>query len=858
MASKESAVSEVLELRVHGVSNTPPETLLREPGLDDVQADDLVRVAGDESTGFYRRPVQADGGYVTEAYSWGALTAGDRARKDIERAAWALLLPFALANVAIWARPEVPASAEDESRLAQLTAYVVRLLALSLTCTLVLALSGVAMDQVAWQCHQGGCAKVPPHTDFLRANGMWSQGTRPVALAMAAPLVLLALLAVASLRSFAYEAEQPETTGGDGGVPTAPASPLECRTFWRGDGQIRRLALLHVSAGVIACSTVLLVSTWQVDRRAGTSWGVRGGGVVAAVLLALAAAFCLWVLSTHQVRFRGQQTGSQLPSTGYGQNSPRVFALAMVGAAITVAYALASDRTGTRRDGTLPGYASIVLTLALSQLVLVLVLVWLCRRGTHRAAAVTSRERTAYGEGRSEVVWNGCGSAVLSASGWLLGCLYSAGLLFWCADWLNGPATVTSSYSVVAVPPVLLWSGLGLLAVAGLLLVLLVIGGWRLQRDLGAQRGRALADFGVDATDPRQQHETRRAGQVGRWRAVHALTGDRLLSGVGRAGVGVLLVAIACGLCAATTQAPQELTEGVGPDWLMLVTKWATDTGAAVSGLVVIGMALLIGATYRGAGPRKILGIVWDLATFWPRGAHPFAPPCYAERVVPHIVTRVSGLAPQPVILSGHSQGSLICVAAVAQLRGERRKNVHLLTFGTQLDRLYGRVFPAIIGPLRRDRVAGLLSPGDGTTRWTSLHRPTDPLGWEVGRVLVPDGDSHRWYDGVDVAVRDPQALPAYATAEPSPADLRPSGGEVLDPPISQHSDYVLSVEYAAARAAAMVGLGAPVVVTLPSASPSRPPARPPTLGSRLRDIPPQGAAVTSSLLLVLVGIRLF
>ena len=397
-----------------------------------------------------------------------------------------------------------------------------------------------------------------------------------------------------------------------------------------------------------------------------------------------------------------------------------------------------------------------------------------------------------------------------------------------------------------------------LLAVALLLVVLLVFGGWRLHSDLDVQRDQVLGDFGVDATDPGQQHETRRAGQVGRWRAVHSLTGNRLLPGIGRAAAGVLLVAITCGLCAASTQAPQELTHGVGPHWFMLVTKWATDTGAAISGLVVIGLALLIGTTYRGAGPRKILGIVWDLATFWPRGAHPFAPPCYAERVVPHVVTRVSGLAPQLVILSGHSQGSLICVAAVAQLRSSRRTSVHLVTFGTQLDRLYGRVFPAIIGPLQRDRIATMLGPGDGTTRWTSLHRPTDPLGWEVGRVLVPDGDSHRWYDGVDVAVRDPQALPAYATAEPSSADLRPSGGEVLDPPISQHSDYVCSAEYAAARAAAMAGLGAPAVITLPTAAPSATPSRSPTLGSRLRDIPPQGAALGSSLLLVLVGVRLF
>ena len=97
----------VLELRIHGVVNTPPEGTL---GVRQVE-----RVDGDEHTGF-SRPLKesAPEPVVTEAYSWGSLTSARRSlnqdgttvgvRKDLVRALWMLLPPFAFANVAFWTR----------------------------------------------------------------------------------------------------------------------------------------------------------------------------------------------------------------------------------------------------------------------------------------------------------------------------------------------------------------------------------------------------------------------------------------------------------------------------------------------------------------------------------------------------------------------------------------------------------------------------------------------------------------------------------------------------------------------------------------------------------------------------------
>ena len=125
MALPDGSRGNVVELRVHGVSGTPPEELL------DRQ---LVRqVAGDKTAGFYRprlreewrdRPTNDPGTdsepYSTarepipppllEGYSWGGLTSGSPSR-----ALWLVLLPFTLINVAPRMRPVPGDHPHDDS-----------------------------------------------------------------------------------------------------------------------------------------------------------------------------------------------------------------------------------------------------------------------------------------------------------------------------------------------------------------------------------------------------------------------------------------------------------------------------------------------------------------------------------------------------------------------------------------------------------------------------------------------------------------------------------------------------------------------------------------------------------------------
>ncbi len=215
---------------------------------------------------------------------------------------------------------------------------------------------------------------------------------------------------------------------------------------------------------------------------------------------------------------------------------------------------------------------------------------------------------------------------------------------------------------------------------------------------------------------------------------------------------------------------------------------------------VALGLVLLGSRIRTSEMVRRAVGVIWDLATFWPRAAHPLAPPCYAERIVPEITKRVlwahqvSG--DRQVVLSGHSQGSLVLVAVAARL--EHLERVRLITYGSQIRALYGRVFPAVFGShvvgyvsttgpallgeaepdLHTEQVPPRAAPPESLrgrlaspAHWVNLFRRTDPLGFRV----FSDHDS-----GSDVR-----------TLEVPVADMGDPG-----PPVQGHSNYQHTPEY--------------------------------------------------------------
>ena len=119
-----------------------------------------------------------------EAYSWGALTSGVQGFFGwVKRALWLILLPFALVNLAYWARLELGRG----SGQAQWGARAVRVSGLLLTVFFVLTPCVVAIDMGAWQCFRygvPGCSALPglaelPRRDWTRASGSpWRRSSR--------------------------------------------------------------------------------------------------------------------------------------------------------------------------------------------------------------------------------------------------------------------------------------------------------------------------------------------------------------------------------------------------------------------------------------------------------------------------------------------------------------------------------------------------------------------------------------------------------------------------------------------------------------------------------------------------------
>uniref|UniRef100_UPI004040352F hypothetical protein n=1 Tax=Streptomyces sp. SS7 TaxID=3108485 RepID=UPI004040352F len=782
-----------LELLVHGVGGATPEKMLNDPRT--------VRITGDETAAVYRRAEDADadapaadanapsggpdGRPVPEAYVWSNLTSGNGTR-----ALWLLLLPFMVVNLAHWMRP----AAREGTRAVRLYGLLVRLAGLSLTVLLVAAACEVALDLTAWQCAgTGACAARHSWLGFLSPGGphggWWSTPGRRLALAALVPTALTGLLWYLSHRTWrAYESQEPLDRVPEpehGPVHTALSRP----GFWYGRRLVARLRAAHTAAGLLTVAAAVGTAAAREDHRPGGPAVLDALGRLLEVSLAAGALAVVWVVC------RRGRSENRLDRTLDAHLVHRLPLTALALLALTLLYA-AWSRPHWHSSGRLAGDTAFgALTLAQGTLVLTLAAVARAlhrgrpdRTGQGRGAAVAVPPRAPQAEAAGESAppdptgtaaaarpgdgqrsaLRGLGGPAVVMLACALGGVMSGGVAQRVADWLDGTGTSIDG------PPVLLtWQASVipvLLAVLAVLCALLGRRTWQLTR---AERAAVVREYRADPGDPAR---TRR---IARTRSMAALTDRGPLLVAVTATSTLLLGAGALVGASVSGETPVRATAAAGP----LVHGAAQAAQALGSWLIGFGCLLFVTwgrRAYKDAAARRTIGILWDVGTFWPRAAHPFAPPCYAERAVPDLTWRMTGWTRATggrLVISGHSQGSVLAAAAAWQLKPSDRRRVALLTYGSPIERLYGRWFPAHFGP------AALAALHRDIDCWRNLYRLTDPIG---GPVRLTGDDCGPEVDRAPLA--DPLAY--GRTAEhPLPA------------PVLGHSDYQADPAFAEERA---------------------------------------------------------
>ncbi|WP_435876819.1 hypothetical protein [Streptomyces achromogenes] len=793
-----------LELLVHGVGGTTPEKMLGDPRT--------VRIAGDDTAAVFRRAEDVEDtedtedtgearalgpapagrdprrGPVREAYVWCNLTSGDGSR-----ALWLLLLPFMVVNLAHWMRPAAP----GRPRTVRLYGLLVRLTALTLTVLLVAAVCEVALDLVAWQCASApACVRRHSWLGFLApaapgapagAGGWWSAPGRRLALAAAVPAALTGLLWYLSHRTWrAYESHRPlspdtepdpdteqdpnaterepdaatgrnadaaaERDDADATGPDAEARPdprgsaLARPGFWYGRRLVARLRAAHTAAGLLTVAAAVTVPAARFDRRPG------GAAVLDALGWALLAALATGAVAVVWVVCRRGRSERRLDRRLDRHLVRRLKLGALALLLLALLYA-GWSRPGWQSAGGLPG-ASAFGILMLAQGVVIVALAVVAR--------ILYRRRPDPRTGM-----RGLGGPAVALLACALGGVISGGVAQRVADWLDG------TRALLAGPPALLtWQASVIPALLAVLLVLCAALAVRTARLARAERARVRREYPGEPGDPS------RTRAIAHARAMATLTDSVPLVVAVLTATTLVLGAVALAGAAATGKTP----DGAAHRTPHLVQAVAETSQALGSWLVGLGFVLFVTwgrRAYKDASARRTIGILWDVGTFWPRAAHPFAPPCYAERAVPDLTWRMVTWTRRTggrLVLSGHSQGSVLAAAAAWQLPPSVRTRVALLTYGSPLERLYGRWFPAHFGPpalaaLHRDIAC-----------WRNLYRRTDPIG---GPVRIPAGTAPE----VDhEPLPDPRAY-GRTLDHPLPA------------PILGHSDYPSDPVFARERA---------------------------------------------------------
>lgn len=762
-----------VELRIHGVSGTPPETMLSSAHVGQVAGEAFGRVF--RPTSAVGEPVRPAPNHLLEGYHWGQFTSG-----SWRQGLWLLVIPFGLVNAAQFTLPR-PVTAW--AKVWHFTAgSLLRLIGLALTCAFTLSVALVLMDVVAWQWGATGLRTVPSNV--------------ALALGLVASAAVVGLLYSFGHRLGSTTAPDADETSG---TSSAGETELARPGFYRGDADAPALRQLHTAAGLAIVALVGLDTGYELSRDTFTG-AVRTGNIVLLVLLGVL------------VTLLGDPEGNASVSFGAAQESLRRRwrvvvkwlgwpSVAAALAILVLAAVRVLDDTrvaGARRQRlTAVDDPANVLLIVLSAALVALVIATAALAVSTRGEVVT----TPYAFQRFAA---GMLAAVLAAVGVFLGVGFSAAFAHGVAATLGGGAGGPLQLSPL-LERLAYASGITVLVIAGLALAAAV----QFVRRRREFRRRAVAAFTL-GTPPGLRLPTRWLSRV----AV-AMWSARLKNYL---EVGAWVFA-ALGMLISVVAAYEYFGEG---DLPLALDALSNDRSTPGSGFLIglgtwalaamAGLLLLLGrGAIRENGVRRGVNAVWDVVAFWPRSAHPFVPPPYSQRVVMDLRDRIRfhlGTHPTTtniypatsVVVAAHSQGSLLAFSALLWLTPAERSRVGLVTFGSQLQVAFPRAFPAYVNVVA---IRSLLVVLEG--RWVNLYRDTDAIAGPVlsydhtpdslgvprqsrGLGVPPAQDGDLVSDAVDPRTGRRVCGHDWRLLDPPPADLALQTGAIAG--VLGHGDY--------------------------------------------------------------------
>jgi hypothetical protein len=775
----------VVELRVHGILGTTPEDLVDSVAAVDVAGDGKGRLVRPADR--LRRPapgpvLKAEGRPLprtVEGYVWGGLTSGGAAK-----AIWALLFPFSLVNMASWMLPPVTEGRVGKT-LAMCCRALLRVGALLLTVLLIAQLASVSMDVFAAQCLGPGstCLGFLPSWVRTAATVRTIVGLLPI-------LIVVAILHGVSTVNWTVNAGSAESA----------------------EARKPRLMSRLPGAGLIADPDAPALRTLHLTAALATTVLLALGGPAGPIPSAAAAVFwsfavALLGLSVIGVLAFGDPTGARPDRYGKRLRAalravPRRLVL-VVNLALIAGVVAARPNLPTRLVGTDITVQVVAIALAVVCVLLALLLA---------PTALLARKHWA-GQPKALRPWaGGWMAAPVLAIAATLGGGFGSGIGLFVRTVLADPALVVpGGYAYIT----LLW---GIAGVIGLLA--LVVAGIVLatRRVLAKRGGRGVPPEVplLHADRPADAFAAAKAWWLAGWARKSAPV---ILLGLGIVvGLGAILAVL--------LRNEQVLPSSIS-------TGNAIGTVAAMlAGFGVVVLAALAGwllrevyQAARNPNSARRLGGFADLASFWPREAHPIVPPCYALKVVPELAARAAEYLAEPstrVVLTGHSQGSvLVAVAAsrlLATLPPQQAERLGIVVAGSPLQTAYVHAFPGVLG------YAGLAELfTDLGGRWRSLCRGTDPIGggvttWDrqvfhgqlIGVGLVPDAPS----GALPAATVSPTGALVLGGDHWLPDPARgPFPGRRWAPGVHRHSDYYSDPEWDRAVACA-AGMESPSMTT--------------------------------------------